>query len=52
MPENRQLDYFIIITMILTATHDYAIRWPCALDSFDDLTGFHGALRWKHEDDD
>ena len=27
MTENRQFDSFIIITMILIATHDSAIRW-------------------------
>jgi hypothetical protein len=27
MTENRQFRSFIIITMILTATHDSAIRW-------------------------
>ena len=28
MADNRQFDYFIIVTMILTAAHDPAIRWP------------------------
>jgi hypothetical protein len=27
MTENRQFDYFILITMILTAAHDSTIRW-------------------------
>src|SRR5262249_2562533 len=27
MTENRQFDHFIILTMILTAAHDSALRW-------------------------
>jgi hypothetical protein len=31
MTENRQFLYCIIIMMILTATHDSAIRWALSL---------------------
>src|SRR5260221_12544670 len=38
MPENRQFGHFIMITMIVTATHDSAIRW---LDRDVITTGDH-----------
>ena len=46
MTENRQFDYFIIISMILTGSHDSAIRWRTNSPMLGDYLGGRAARRF------